>query len=209
MNRTGTLTRTAIMDAAESLILEQGFAGTPVDVILERTGVTKGAFFHHFPSKAALAQALVERYAKADAEMLTALMERAERLSRDPLQQVLIFVGLFEELTADMGPQPGCLFASYVYEAQLMTEAAQEVMRTTSRLWRERLGGKLREVAAKHPSRLPVDPESLADGMTVTLEGAFIIARMMREPEAVAEHLRHYRNYLELLFSPDSEPVVE
>jgi TetR/AcrR family transcriptional regulator, transcriptional repressor for nem operon len=201
MTRNAEQTRTGILDAAEQLILEHGFAGTSVDTILTRTGLTKGAFFHHFPSKAALAQALVERYAAADAAHLEASMTRAERLTKDPLQQVLVFVGLYEEMADTLTSQPGCLFASYVYEAQLLTDETREVMREIVHLWRERLGGKLREVAERYPPRIEVDLDSVADGMTVALEGAFIVARMMGEPVMVAEHLRHYRNYLELLFS--------
>jgi TetR/AcrR family transcriptional repressor of nem operon len=49
--RNGARTRTAIMDAAQGLILQQGFAATSIDEIIERTGVTKGAFFYHFKSK--------------------------------------------------------------------------------------------------------------------------------------------------------------
>jgi TetR/AcrR family transcriptional regulator, transcriptional repressor for nem operon len=189
------------MDAAEALILESGFAGTSLDTILERTGVTKGAFFHHFSSKGALAQALVERYAAADVQMLGDSMARAERLSRDPLQQLLIFVGLYEELAATMDPHPGCLFASYVYEAQLFDDETHDIMRGSVLEWRRVLGGKVREVAARYPPRLEADPDSVADAMTSMLEGAFIMSRMLQEPGTVAGQLRHYRNYLELLFS--------
>lgn len=53
-----------------------------------------------------------------------------------------------------------------------------------------------------YPPRLPVDPESLADGFTVAIEGAFVLSRGTAEPDVVARQLTHYRNYLELLFAP-------
>ena len=93
MPRDGSTTRTAIMDAAEGLILETGFAATSVDRVIERAGITKGTFFYHFNSKAALAQALVERYAALDLGNLDDKMTRAEKLARDPVQQLLLFVG--------------------------------------------------------------------------------------------------------------------
>lgn len=193
------------MDAAEELILAHGFAATSVDAVVERAGVTKGAFFHHFSSKAELAHALVERYAKIDAEHLEGNLARAERLSRDPLQQLLIFVGLFEEAMAELTePFPGCLFASYCYEAQLFDLETQAVVRGAFVRWRERVGDKLRDVVRRHPPRLPVEPEHLADMMTGILEGAFILSKTMREPQAVARQLRQYRNYLELLFGAAS-----
>lgn len=194
-------TRTRILDAAEGLVLDHGFAGTTIEAILERTGFTKGAFFHHFASKDELAQALVERYAEHDAATLEEFMARAERLGRDPLQQVLIFVGLFEETMDELTePSPGCLFASYCYEAQLFDDRIHEVIREAFERWRARLGEKIRAAIESHPPRLPVDPDDLADAFTVIVEGAFIVSKTMDEPEAVARQLRHYRNYLELLF---------
>jgi AcrR family transcriptional regulator len=41
----------AITRAAKALFAARGFATTPVDEIVTRAGVTKGAFYHHFGSK--------------------------------------------------------------------------------------------------------------------------------------------------------------
>lgn len=202
MPRDGTGTRERLLDAAERLVLSHGFAGTSVDAILAEAGVTKGAFFHHFPSKAALAHALVERYAAADAAHLETTMERAERLARDPLEQLLLFVGLCEEEMAELAEAPpGCLFASYCYEAQLFDVDTHALIRRAVVAWRGRLGAKLREAAERHPPRLEVDPDVLADLLWVIFEGAFVLARTTGERGAVATQLRHYRNYLELLFA--------
>lgn len=189
------------MDAAEELILDRGFAGTSIDAILERTELTKGAFFHHFPSKIELARALVRRYARLDAGKLEENFDRAERLARDPLQQVLIFVGLFEEeMELLTEPYPGCLFASYCYEAGRFDDDIHGVIREALAKWRRRLGEKLRRVMEERDPRMEADPEVLADMLTVIFEGAFIVSKTMAEPEAVALQLRQYRNYLELLF---------
>lgn len=201
MPRDASGTRTGIMDAAEALILDAGFAGTSVDSIVERAGVTKGAFFHHFPSKADLAHALVERYAALDREHLETFLDRAERLARDPLQQLLLFVGLFEEAMEELTePYPGCLFASYVYEAQLFDDRTHAVIRKAVGRWRNRLGAKIREVAAAHPPRVDVDLDSLTDSTWVAFEGAFVLSKAMREPGVVAAQLRQHRTYLELVF---------
>lgn len=190
------------MDTAESLILEQGFAATSVDAVVTGAGVTKGAFFHHFPTKLDLAHALVERWAERDESHLAEHMARAERLSRDPRQQLLLFVGLFEEEMAALEePYPGCLLASTVHEAELFDEATHARIRHSVEAWRERLGGKLREVAAVHPPALDVDLDVVADQMWSTFEGAFILSKTTGSPSAVAEQLRQYRNYLELLFA--------
>lgn len=200
--RDGSATRERILDRAQALVLEQGFAATSVDAVIAGAGVAKGAFFHHFPSKAALARSLVERWAAADADHYDAFMARAERLASDPLQQLLVFVGLWEEAAEALTPaEQGCLFASFVYERGLMDAATQQVVADGIARWRELLGAKLREVAAACPPRREVDLDDLADQFVVLFEGAFVVSRALGEPAVPRRQLAHYRAYLELLFA--------
>lgn len=203
MVRDGGRTRTRILDVTESLVLERGFAGTTVDDILRAAELTKGAFFHHFASKQELAAALMERYVRLDLEQLDRTMGRAEELTRDPLQQFLLFVGLYRELFLDLdAPYPGCLMASYTYEAGLFDDDVRAVIADNVRTWHGRLRAKLDEVVAVHPPRVDVDLDSLADLVTVVVEGAFIVGRVQDDARATAAHLDHLRTYVELVFAP-------
>jgi AcrR family transcriptional regulator len=58
----GEVTREAILDAAEGLILSQGYHGTSMRQIADGAGVVVGAIYNHFDGKAALFQALLERH---------------------------------------------------------------------------------------------------------------------------------------------------
>jgi AcrR family transcriptional regulator len=49
----------ALINAARELFAEQGFAATSRDQIAQRAGVTRGALYHHFESKTAVAAAVV------------------------------------------------------------------------------------------------------------------------------------------------------
>jgi TetR/AcrR family transcriptional regulator, transcriptional repressor for nem operon len=201
MTSRGEATRTAIMDAAEALILEQGFAATSVDRIIRRAGVTKGTFFYHFDTKQALAHALVERFSRLDLGLLEDKLAAVEAAHEDPLEQLLAFVDAFiADAEALTEPEPGCLFASYCYEAGLFDADTLDVIERTYLRWRERLGEKLGAVAKRHPPREPVSLRGLADMMTVVLEGAFVVSKTLGERGTVAEHLGHYRRYLTLLF---------
>ena len=201
MRQNGIQTRSQLLDAAESLFLSHGYGGTSVDAILEQADLSKGAFFHHFASKAELAEALIERYAEEDRTVLLESLARAERLSRDPLQQVLILVGLYEEMLDGLTePYPGCLFASYCYQAGLFDDRVNTVVRNSMAEWRTVIGGKLREAIDRHPPALPVEASDLADALLTVIEGSFVLSKSLREPQVVTQQLRHYRNYLELLF---------
>lgn len=204
MSRNGAATRLAIMDAAQGLILESGFSATSVDAVIARAGLTKGAFFYHFKTKADLAEALVLRDAANDAAHLEKHLAKAESLSADPLEQVLLCMGLFEqEMEALTSPYPGCLYASFIYEAQLFDDRTLAIVREVFAAWRKHIGDKLRLVIGRYPPRLPVSIETLADMNLAIAEGAYILSKVNGDPAAVAAQFRHYRNYLHLLFSPD------
>jgi len=203
MRKDGMATREKILDAAQHLILARGYVGMTVDHVLDEVGITKGAFFHHFKTKDDLAKALLRRFADKDAKVYGETREQAEKLSDDPLQQVLIFIRLFEDMFDGLTePYPGCLFASYVYELQQFDAETQQLIQDSFRKWRELLKEKFEAIARKYPPRAQVDAASLADAFTVVLEGAFITGKALNEPNVVSEQLRHFRNYVELLFQP-------
>ena len=117
MPKDGQSTRERILDLAHELVLKQGYAATSLEQILEGAGVTKGAFFHHFKSKEELARALVDRYLAGEQQVFDATLGRAEKLTSDPLQQVLVGLGLLEEMFAALdAPHPGCLIAAFLYQ---------------------------------------------------------------------------------------------
>lgn len=53
-------TRQKILDAAIEVFGEVGYAAAAWGTIIERTGMTKGAMYHHFDSKESLASAIIE-----------------------------------------------------------------------------------------------------------------------------------------------------
>jgi AcrR family transcriptional regulator len=57
-------TRGALLSVARELFAERGYAGTFTDEVAERAGVTRGALYHHFPSKKDLFQAVHEELEK-------------------------------------------------------------------------------------------------------------------------------------------------
>jgi AcrR family transcriptional regulator len=55
----------AITRAAKELFTQRGFAATPVDEIVTKAGVTKGAFYHHFTSKEDVFASVLEEMQEA------------------------------------------------------------------------------------------------------------------------------------------------
>ena len=59
-SRQPDLTRQRILEASFAEIHRQGFQAASVANILTTTGLTKGALYHHFPSKKDLGLAVID-----------------------------------------------------------------------------------------------------------------------------------------------------
>lgn len=201
MPRNGTNTREKILDAAQQLLLEHGYGGTSIDQVITSAGITKGAFFYHFKSKNDLAQALLDRYIQLDDAMLHDLVGRAEKLSHEPLQQYLIFVGLFEEMLHGLTePPPGCLVASFIYQMEMFTPETQQSIIDAFREWETVLVAKLQAAIDKHPPILPVTASQIYDNLIALFEGGVIMAKLYQKSTTLAEQVAQHKHYVELLF---------
>lgn len=203
MSEKGETTRMRIIQAAEGLVLKHGFAGTSLDDVLRETGLTKGAFFHHFKSKAELGRAIVENYAEADMKMFVEWAERADRLSDDPYERVMIFLKLLEEFLDGLAEPPaGCVLASYVYASGLFEPAIREYVRDRLKWWQDLYETKLQALIDARPPAAPVTARALAEMFAAIIQGAFILGNAFKDRELMKRQSQHFRQYLDLLFRP-------
>lgn len=210
MPRDGRATRQRLLDHAEHLVIEHGFAATSVDQVIAAAESSKGAFFNHFPTKQALAAALVERYAAGDIAHLEGGLADAEAATDDPAEQLVHFVGAFErEGDALLEAQSNCLYVSLLAERQLVDDGTAAPIVTAIETWRERLAAKVRQAVASRPGLAAIDPEDLADHIFATFEGAFVLCRSTGDPTHMRRQLRVMRQLLEsvlLSTSPRDAP---
>jgi AcrR family transcriptional regulator len=78
-------TRRALVEVAERLFAEQGYAATSLDAIVAGADVTKGALYHHFSGKQALFEAVFEKVESAGAHAVQATL----REQRDPWEKAI------------------------------------------------------------------------------------------------------------------------
>lgn len=202
MPRNAAATRARIMDAAQLHVMRRGFSATSVDDIQAAAGISRGTFFYHFPTKDDLARALLERYAASDRELTDELMARAAKLSRDPLQQVLIFLRLHEEVLQHYVREedPGCLFASYSYEAGLFDGDTHATIGASLDHFRALVATRLEAAVQRHPPVVPVDPAVLADMASALFQGGFILSRVRGDARLMIDHLHQFTHLLEAAF---------
>ncbi|HFC05556.1 MAG TPA: TetR/AcrR family transcriptional regulator, partial [Rhizobiales bacterium] len=92
-------TRRRILDAAFAQMYKQGYQAMRIDTILADTGLTKGAFYHHFPSKKALGEAVID-------EVLAGMIEQMwVRSLEDYVDPVVGIKAVLQRIPAMMGQQ--------------------------------------------------------------------------------------------------------
>ena len=206
MPRDGSGTKQRILDTAERLVIENGFAGTSVDEVIAVSGTSKGSFFHHFSSKTELARALVERYAAADIAHLHEALHAVAGITDDPAHQVIEFVRFFEDGADElMAAQSSCLYVSILTERQLAQAGTTEEIARSVLAWRAELSSMIGRALARGGRGAPIDAEALADHVFVTFEGAFLLARSTGEPAHMRAQLTVLRQLLSALLAPVAE----
>jgi AcrR family transcriptional regulator len=201
MGTKGEQTREHIMATAESIILNRGYSGTSIEEIIGKAGITKGGFFYHFDGKSDLARSLILRYLDNDVVFFAGLADRAGALTEDPLQQLLIFLKLMAEAMEDLpGAHPGCLVASFTYEAEQFDDDIRELNAKGVLSWRGTFLELFEKVAEKYPMKIEQPLEELADMLSSTIEGGILMSKVLDDQSALPKQILQYRNYIRLVF---------
>jgi AcrR family transcriptional regulator len=198
----GEATKDRLLDIAERSILQNGFAATSIDDLIKEAGITKGGFFYHFDGKNALAYALMKRYRERDAFLFSGLFKRAEELTDDPLQQMLVFVKLLAEVMADLeGLHPGCLVASFTYESHQVNDEVRQITADSVMDWRRLFREQLDKINARYTANSDTSSDDLADMLSTIIEGGIIVSRALNDPSILVKQLLEYRSYIKLLYA--------
>ncbi len=153
--RRGEETRSSILEAAGECFAQNGYDGTGVAEICRRSGVTKGAFYHHFPSKQALFLELLGRWLTGLDTQLEAARAEAETIPERLLQMTGMVRQVFE---AGSGQLP--IFLEFLTQAA-HDPAVWQATIAPYRRYRASFRGMI-EAGIAEGSLRPVDPETAA-----------------------------------------------
>lgn len=200
-SRKGNETRARLLDAAESAVLEKGFAATSIDELIAAVGITKSGFFYHFKDKGALATALLERYVERENRLFDELFGRADELNEDPLHGFLVGLKMLSEMMADLpNGHPGCLVAAYCYQDRLFDRDVRALNEAAVLSWRQRFRVRLDAIAARYPARIDVDLDDLADMLSVVADGGIILAKAVGDRTLLPRQILLYRDFVRTVF---------
>jgi len=198
----GFETRQKIMDVAQEAILNKGFDATSIEEIVASAEITKSGFFYHFKDKNALAYALIERHIVVEDDLFDELIGRAQELSDDPLQVMLIGLKLLAELIEDMpGGHPGCIVATAAYQDRLFDRKVRDANKRAVLGWRNRFRQMFDEIEKVYLPNDCVDRDALADMVSTVLEGGIVMARALNEPLITSQPVYLLSSYVKLLYT--------
>jgi len=195
--------RERLLDAALSLIRTRGYGDTTVDDLCRMAGVTKGAFFHHFRSKEALAIAAAGHFGAMAAGLFGAAPYAA--LS-DPLERLLGYIDFRRSILAGELADYTCLLGTMVQEVYATHPAIRDACAEEMLRHAGTLEADVAAAMAASDRRFGFSAESLARHTQAVLQGAFVLAKATGGPEVAIDSLDHLRRYLELLLVPARQP---
>ena len=188
--RERTETTTALLLAsARKRFAAVGYAATSIDAIVAESGVSKGAFYHHYAGKRELFEAVFEMEAQRTAQEVWAAYER----KRDPVGAAYAGVQAF----FDAGLDPG-------YQQIALVDAPSVLGWARLREIESRYGLLLMKEAIRTAIRAGRLPEHDVDGLAHLLfgalcEGAMFIARAENQKAARRKIEREFRAILDAL----------
>jgi TetR/AcrR family transcriptional repressor of nem operon len=167
---TGTSAAARILDIAEQLAQTRGFNGFSYADIAQELHVTKASLHYHFPSKADLGRALIERYHRAFAQALAAIDQQTHK----PREKLRRYVGLYDSV---MRKNRMCLCGMLAAEYATLPGPMQDELRRffdANEIWLAAVledGRETGDLAFIGPVR------QRARGVLGALEGAMLVAR--------------------------------
>ena len=189
--------RDKLLAASLSLIREKGYSSTSVDELCAHAGVTKGAFFHHFKSKDALAVAAANHWSA----ITGAFFETAPyHQHSDPLDRLLGYLDFRKAILQGEVAEFTCLVGTMVQEIYFTSPEIREACEASISGHAAKVEADIAAAMKRYQIRASWSAESLALHTQAVLQGAFILAKAKGSAAIAAASIDHLHRYIELLF---------
>jgi TetR/AcrR family transcriptional regulator, lmrAB and yxaGH operons repressor len=181
--------RDRLLDAAVDLLQRQGYHGTGLNELLERSGAPRGSLYHYFPG--GKEQIGAEAIARAGEQVAAAVAHllRAKPSAADAVEALAALLAAGLEASAF---ERGCPVATTALEVTPRSEPIRAAVQASFESWLAPLRARLE--AAGFAPELAAQRADLA---IATLEGALVLARARQNADVLREAGRQLRALLQ------------
>ena len=161
------VTRQKILDAAMDVFSEVGYAAAGLGEVIERAGMTKGALYHHFDSKEALATAIIEQGTNLTSDAFRHVCESTSPALENMIHGVFLVTDL---LVSDKTART----------AEQLTRGLAEFNSTASQVWSTWLDAMTTQASlasAEGDLREDLDPYVVSESIVNAMLGAQLLAK--------------------------------
>ncbi len=190
-------TRLGLMKAAAAEIYEKGYNAAALSDILQRAGATKGALYHHFADKKALALAAMDHFIRLD---LWEIWLEPFRASDDPvltLRNLIIFLNTTGVI--DKGLKHGCPVVNLTEEMGVQDEDFRTLIDEVNTEWRKVLVASLKRGQAAGNVRPDIDCDGTAMLILAIRHGVISYKKTSSDPDVMAKLAGAVFEFLESL----------
>lgn len=171
------ITRDKILDAAFQEIHKHGFQAASLNNILAKTGLTKGALYHHFPDKDRLGHAVIEEVIR---ESLETLIFEPLRATDDPIGTLREVIQYKAEKTTSEKVELGCPLNNLMQEMSPLNADFKRRLTEILRTWQDVVTDALKRGQKAGQVRKDVDCRAAALFIVSAFEGCIGVAKNLQ-----------------------------
>ncbi len=191
-------TRLKILKAAFEEMHQHGFQGMRVDRVLEKTGLKKGAMYHHFPSKQALGYAVLEELIEKRIQELW--IDPLENYD-DPLDGLYQLFDSIGQIWPDAFFYLGCPLNKLAQEMSPIDEGFRKRIEGFFQFWQNAAAEALQKGQEKGIVDASVNVQDSALFIIAVIEGILGMTKIQRDKAVYERGKRELKRYLESLRS--------
>jgi len=184
--RSPVTTRTDLLAAGVSVILEKGYNQSGVDDILKLAGAHKGSFYHFFKSKEDFGLEVIDHYAEY---RLRNLADHLSDAAYPPLVRLRHFYEEACRRHQSLGYRKGCLFGNLGQEMADQSEAFRIRLEEVLTEYRRKIAHCFYEAQQLGELRSDLDPLRLAGFCLNSWEGALLRMKVSKSFEPLDDFL--------------------
>jgi len=197
-------TRALILKAAFEEIFKKGFQGVSIADIVEKTALTKGAFFHHFPTKQALGYTLVDEMLK---ELTLNRWIRPLASYRNPLQGILSNLKKVIDETPEERLMLGCPLNNLIQEMSPVDPIFKEKLQGVLLMWIDGIEKYLQSAKDEGYLKKGVKPRQAAEFIVMAHEGFFGIIKGLGDKRVYRSLHDSLKLYIRSISADRRDPV--